>query len=88
MTLGAAVLAAVDVLRAVEQGGAVSLGELEAAIPCPKDVDDGFWTALDAAMDHGYLRFAGNKNGLAGSYRLTQRGRNALRAAKVSVAAS
>ncbi|MHB1260106.1 MAG: hypothetical protein ACYC2H_00175 [Thermoplasmatota archaeon] len=79
-------LAAVDVLRAVEERGAVSLDELDAAIPASPA--DGFWVALDAAIDHGMLRFTGNKNGLAGGYRLTQRGRRALDAAASGTAAA
>ena len=74
------------VLKAVLERGAVGLDELESAIPA--DVDDGFWMALDAAVDHGYLRLVGWQRGGKGCYRLTQRGRRALEASSASSAAA
>ena len=82
-------LAAVDVLKLVAERGPVSLGELEAAISEPTDgSEDGFLVALDAAVDHGFLRCTGNKNGLAGGYRLTRRGRRALEVSHEAIPAA
>ena len=75
-------LAVADVLKAVAERGSASQDELEAAISCPPNVNDGFLTALDAAMDHGYLRLVGWQHGGEGCYRLTGRGRRLLQAAQ------
>lgn len=87
-TIALRVLAAVDVLRVVARDGAATLNSLLAAFPdLPEDEDDGFLAALDAAVEHGYLRLRGYRNG-EGHYRLTQRGRLALQASAMSMAAA
>jgi hypothetical protein len=63
---------AVDVLKVIDERGPLGLDELVAAVAA-----DGLLTALDAAVDHGFLRVVGFRHG-EGCYQLTQRGRRAL----------
>jgi hypothetical protein len=76
------VLAPVDVLKVVAKRGPLSLDELDAAIPEPADgAPDGLWAALDAAVDHGYLKPVPQGWSVTlDVYRLTPRGRRLLRA--------
>ena len=74
-----------DVVRAVASRGAASLDDLEREL-----CSDGsaFLRALDACVDHGYLRLALRRGTVEVPYRVTARGRRLLQAASRSAAAA
>lgn len=76
-----------DVVRSVAFRGAASLEDLESELS-PGDLE-ALVRALDACVDHGYLRLA-LRRGLALElpYRVTARGRRLLVAAGRSLAAA
>ena len=76
-----------DVVRLVASRGAVGLGELEQAIVGDGD-SYGLLQALDACVDHGYLRLALRGEGAEAPYRVTRRGLRLLAAAEQAVAAA
>lgn len=75
-----------DIVQLVARRGAASLAELETEVP-----GDGmeFLAALDACVDHGYLRMALRRDEtLDAPYRVTRRGLRLLEtAARASAAA-
>jgi hypothetical protein len=79
-----------DVVRAVASRGAASLGDLESEL-WQGGHEDGhaLLRALDACIDHGYLRLALRREGtLEAPYRVTGRGRKLLAAASRALAAA
>lgn len=75
-----------EVVRAVANRGAASLGELEQALSA--DCAE-FLSALDACIDHGFLRLVLRRDPrLDLPYRVTARGRRLLEAAGSAVAAA
>lgn len=76
-----------DVVRSVAGRGAASLEDLEGELA--GDNLEALVQALDACVDHGYLRLA-LRRGLGPElpYRVTARGRRLLTAASRSVAAA
>lgn len=82
-----------DVVDRVAVRGAASLDDLESDLCGPggpvdgADVDE-FVRALDACVDHGYLRLAPGRRGGEVPYRVTARGRRLLVAASRSLAAA
>lgn len=80
-----------DVVRTVAQRGAASLGELESVLSHDGDGQDGqaLLRALDACVDHGFLRLALRRNDrIDVPYRVTARGRLLLHAAGRALAAA
>ena len=80
-----------DVVRTVAQRGAASLDELESELWREDDGEDGqaLLRALDACVDHGYLRLALRRNDrIDVPYRVTARGRRLLHAAARASAAA
>ena len=75
-----------DVVRLVASRGAVGLGELEQAISGDGD-SHALLQALDACVDHGYLRLA-LRGGFEAPYRVTRRGLRLLAAADQASAAA
>lgn len=75
-----------DVVRTVARSGAASLDELE------RELSSGgqdLLRALDACVDHGYLRLALRRNDrIDVPYRVTARGRRLLVAASRALAAA
>lgn len=76
-----------DVVRLVASRGAVGLGELEQEISGDGD-SHALLQALDACVDHGYLRLALRHGGTEAPYRVTRRGLRLLAAADQAVAAA
>jgi len=75
-----------DVVEVVADRGAASLEDLESALAA--DVET-FLDALDACVDHGYLRLVVRRDPcLATPYRVTARGKRLLDAARRGVAAA
>ena len=75
-----------DVVRAVASQGAVSLGDLEDLFA---EAEGAFLPALDACIDHGFLRLVLRRDGrLDLPYRVTARGRRLLAAAEKAIAAA
>ena len=75
-----------DVVRTVARSGAASLDELEREL-C--DGSQDLLRALDACVDHGYLRLALRRSDrLDVPYRVTARGRRLLVAAARATAAA
>ena len=79
-----------DVVRTVAQRGAASLDELESELSRAEDGQgQALLRALDACVDHGYLRLALRRNDrIDVPYRVTARGRRLLDAAARAMAAA
>lgn len=76
-----------DVVRSVASRGAASLEDLERELS--RGDLDALVDALDACVDHGYLRLALRRGlDLGVPYRVTARGRRLLRAASRALAAA
>ena len=75
-----------DVVQAVANRGAAGFDELEEALAAE---GEPFLQALDACVDHGYLRLVMRRDPFGGTpYRVTARGRRLLVAASKANAAA
>lgn len=84
--MGPAMVSVPDIVREVASRGAASLDDLEEALQAETDV---FLPALDACIDHGFLRLVVRRDPfLATPYRVTARGKRLLEAARRAAAAA
>jgi hypothetical protein len=75
-----------DIVREVASRGAASLDDLEEAL---QSETDAFLPALDACIDHGFLRLVVRRDPfLSTPYRVTARGKRLLAAARRAAAAA